>query len=148
MGWTGAKPYQYQPTQQLVSPQSGVPVRGGVDFLLALYNRTGAGTGSPNQVTQAPVAAAGGTLSTATLLTADWNEVNATANNQGVQIPAAMVPGTDIVVLNTSAHTVKVYPFNAESQIDALGDGAPYSLAAGDKQTFQCWTPTQLYSGS
>src|SRR6185437_15204330 len=126
---------------------NGIPVRDGIDLILALYNRTGGGNGSPNQVTQDTVAAQGNSIANALLLTQDWNLVTATADNQGVQIPA-FPPGGDIAIYNDSAFVVLVYPPDADVQIDALGNGQPYSLAAGTKQTFQCWTPTQLRSGA
>lgn len=147
MGWTSIKNYQYRPNSPLVNAQTGVPVRDGIDLVLSLYNRTGGATGSPNQVTQEPVAAAGNSLSTATLLTQDWNTVTATVANQGVQLPS-FPPGGDITVYNESAVVVQVYPSDDDVQIDSLGNGQPYALAAGTKQTFQCWTPTQLRSGA
>ena len=150
MGWTGIKNYQYRPNAPLVNSQTGVPMRDGIDLVLALYNRTGAETGSPNQVTQEAVAAAGTTLETATMLTLDWNEVSPVPANSGVSIPqAALVPGADIVVYNAdAANTLNVYPPAADVQIDALGLGAPYQLAHGVSRTFRCWSPTQFRSAA
>jgi hypothetical protein len=149
MGWTTIKNYQYRPNAPLVNSDTGIPMRDGIDLVLALYNRTGAETGSPNQVTQEAVAAAGTTLATATMLDQDWNEVSPVAVNSGVSIPqAALVPGADIVVYNAGANNLNVYPPDADVQIDALGNGAPYVLAAGSSRTFRCWSPTQFRSAA
>lgn len=149
MGWSTIKNYQYRPNAPLVNSQTGIPMRDGIDLVLALYNRTGAETGSPNQVTQEPVAAAGTTLATATMLTQDWNEVSPVPVGSGVSIPqAALVPGADIVVYNADANTLNIYPPDADVQIDALGAGNPYQLAAGASRTFRCWSPTLFRSAA
>jgi hypothetical protein len=149
MGWTTIKNYQYRPNAPLVNADTGVPMRDGIDLVLALYNRTGGGTGSPNQVTQETVPAAGNSLDTATMLTQDWNDVSPVATGTGVSIPQAMlVPGADITVLNSGANTLNIHPPSSDVQIDALGAGSPYQLASGASRTFRCWSPTQLRSAA
>jgi hypothetical protein len=61
-----------------------------------------------------------------------------------VRIPP-LIPGQQIVVLNTDVGNVKVYPSTGVA-IDALGANAAYSLVNGKEQTFRAWTATQLRS--
>lgn len=146
MPWKSIKNYQYKPNAPLVNSDTGIPQRDGIDLILALYDRTGSGMGSPNQVTTEPIQANGNTAAEATLLNMDWNEVVG-ANGTGVILPVAiLVPGADTVVLNGGSAPVNVYPPSNDVQIDNLGNGNPYSLSNGLKVTFQCWSATQIRS--
>lgn len=149
MGWLNIKNYQYKPNAPLVNRDSGVPMRDGIDLILALYNRTGAGNGSPNQVAQDLFAAAGDALANAPILAFDWNEVSPVNAGEGVALPVAMlIPGADIVVFNSGANTLRIYPPALDIQIDALGLGIPYQLASGSQRKFSCWSPILLRSAA
>lgn len=148
MPWLNARNYQYRPNTPLVNTDNGHPFRDGIDFLLALFNRTGGGTGIVNQVTPNAIQAAGSTIDDAASLTHDWNDVTTAAGGQGVQLPQGLQPGTDVTVANSGNHNLNVYPPDGASQIDANGAGAALVVAPGTKKTIQCWTITQFRSGS
>lgn len=112
-------------------------------FLLALFNRTGMGTGIVPVVSDVLVAT-GTTAADALGLINDWNLVGTTAAGSGVKI-LPLKPGNDIQVFNAGANSLKVYPPSG-FQIDALGVDQPYVLAAGKLRIFECWGLTQLYS--
>ena len=80
---------QFQQSGSLVD-KNGIPTTAyGRAFLLALYNRTGAGTGII-PVVSAPLTATGTTIADALQLTADWNDIEVGAANTGVAIAAAL----------------------------------------------------------
>jgi hypothetical protein len=117
-------------------------------LLLAYFNRTGAGTGTPS-VAGGVVASGAGQVD-AFGLTKDWNSVDTVPGGSGVRLPIVNV-GTDCVVFNGDGNSLKVYPSlvappNGPMQIDALGANAPYPLAAGKMQIFRCWTPGLIRS--
>ena len=122
----------------------------GSPLLNALIQRTGGGTGIANKVTPASstLVAAGTTINDAAPLTQDWNHVGDVPAGSGVQISSELdlQPGNDIWVFNNHANALNVYPPHAGAQIDALGNGAPYSLAPGKTRCFQTWTSTQFNS--
>jgi len=123
---------------QLVDPKTGNLTLLGTKFLLALHNRTGQGTGIIPAVSD-DLTATGTTLADALGLTADWNLVVTTPANSGVRI-LALKPGNDIAVWNVGANTLKVYPPDANTQIDIQALGTPFVLAAGKLRIFECWT--------
>lgn len=133
---------QYRPTSPLVD-KDGVPTSAyGRAIFNQLYNRTGLGTGIVPIVTPPPfLTATGTTIDDALQLTQDWNDIEAGVADTGVAISAAinLKPGNDIWVFNGTATNKKVYPPSATGQIDALGAGTPFDLAAGKLRCFQCW---------
>jgi len=92
------------------------------------------------------VSAAGTTQGTATALTRPINIVSTVAagSADGVVMPAT-VAGMRIIVINTSAATLKVYPASG-GQINALGTNAAYVLAAGGRLEFVATTTSQWYT--
>lgn len=138
---------QFIPTAALVD-QNGIPTTAyGRGFLQATWVRGGSGTGIV-PVVSAPLTAAGTTIETALQLAEDWNNVATAAAGSGVAIAAQLnlQPGNDIWVFNAAANTVKVYPPSPTTQIDALGNGTPYSLTPGKLRCFKCWAATQFHS--
>lgn len=135
-------PVQFQPNAPLVD-KDGVPLsRTGHPFFLSLYNRTGQGNGIVPAVTPSPfLTATGTTIADALQLTQDWNDIETGGANTGVAIAAALglQPGNDIWVFNGTGTNKNVYPPSATGQIDALGAGNPFVLAAGKLRCFQCW---------
>jgi hypothetical protein len=112
------------------------------EFLKALWNRTGAGSGVSNSVATG-IAAAGTTQGTATALGSnDWNSIDTGAANSGVVIVRMQV-GQSQTVFNNTGNTIKVYPLPGQS-IDAGAVNAAFSLTNGKQQTFQQWTTTQV----
>ena len=132
------------PTSPFVIPENGKLSGHGVDFINALYLRTGAGTGIVPKVSPALVAA-GTSIANALLLAADWNYVATVSPGAGVQI-MPLKPGNDLEVWNAGANTLNIYPPSALIRIDALGAGVPYVLAPGKLRAFQCWTTSQFLS--
>ena len=132
---------------QLVDANGLPTVAYGRGFLQALFTRTGVGSGIVPVVSPA-LMATGTNIGTALQLAADWNNVTTTTAGTGVAIAALLnlQPGNDIWVVNAGANNLQVYPPNATTQIDALGNGVAYTLAAGKLRCFQCWTATQFYS--
>jgi hypothetical protein len=129
------------PTDAMVTPQWSMT--NSLRFLLnALFFRTGGPGGVPEVTTG--IAAAGTTQADATILQADWNSVDTVSANSGVRIPP-LIPGQEIVVLNTDGVAVKVYPSTGVA-IDALGVNTAFSLVNGKEQTFRAWSATQLRS--
>lgn len=92
------------------------------------------------------VAAAGTTQGTATALTADINIV-ATAtpgSATGVILPASS-PAKVVVVINTTAHTISIYPASGGT-IDSLATNAAFSLGSGAKLQFAAGETEKWYS--
>ena len=129
------------PTDAMVTPQGSMT--NSLRFLLnALFFRTGGPGGVPEVTTG--IAAAGTTQADAAILQADWNSVDTVPANSGVRIPP-LIPGQEIVVLNTDGIAVKVYP-SIGVAIDSLGANAAFSLVNGKEQKFRAWSATQLRS--
>lgn len=115
-------------------------------LLLQLWNRTGQGTGIIPVVSD-PLTGAGTTIADALSLTDDWNWFTTVAAGTGCKI-LPLKPGNDIQIYNAGAHSLNVYPPTAADQIDSLGAGSPYVLAAGKLRIFECWgnSPEQFFS--
>jgi hypothetical protein len=79
---------------------------------------------------QANMSAAGTTQGTATVLTCAFNEVITATSNQGVIMPSTV--GAEIVVWNTTAVSIKVYPPSGWS-IDSGSTNAAVTLTTGTK---------------
>lgn len=136
-----------QPQVKIIDPETGALTRDGRYLLLALWNRTGKGTGII-PVVSASLVATGSSIADALQLTADWNYFGNVGGGSGCQI-LALKPGNDIEVYNGDAiESLAVYPPSAADQIDALGAGAPYLVLPGKLRIFECWAinPGQFYS--
>jgi hypothetical protein len=127
---------------KIINQQDGTPTTNFYKYLLALFNRTGAGTGIV-PIVSGPLTAAGGSQADALALANDWNNVTAAFAGSGVVMPQ-MSPGNDISVLNNSGTPINVYPFPGAS-INAASQNSPYSLAPGDLALFEVWSTTQIY---
>lgn len=139
----------FDPRNPLVDPQTGIPTTNyGRALLLALWNRTGAGTGIVPKVTDVlndgTLTATGATQADAFAVSADWNWFGTVPAGTGALI-LPLKPGNDIQFYNGGANSLKVYP-PVGSQIDALAVNAPFVLAAGKLRVFECWSMTQLFS--
>lgn len=85
----------------------------------------------------ATVAAAGTTIGTATVLTANINNVSTATGGVADGVSLNPVDGQEQVVINTTAATIKVYPNNnGTAQIDGGGAGVPTTILAGKSKTF------------
>lgn len=142
----------FDPRNPLVDPATGIPTTNyGRALLLALWNRTGLGTGIVPKVTGADpsgppglLVAEGTTQADALAVTSDWNWFGTVAIGTGAIIPP-LKPGNDIQFQNGGAHSLNIYP-PIGYQIDALAVNAPFVLAAGKLRIFECWSLTQLFS--
>jgi len=87
--------------------------------------------------------AAGATQGTATLLTAEHNEVTVVAAATGVIM--ANVIGMPQTIVNRGANTLSVYP-PVGAQIDALGVNVPATIASNASATYTLYGSTQAYT--
>ena len=94
-------------------------------------------SGSYTRRTPATVSAAGTTISGATVLVADINNVSTCTAGVADGVSLNPVDGQMQIVINTSAATLKVYPNNSGSaQIDNGGASVPTTILAGKSKTF------------
>ena len=85
----------------------------------------------------ATVAAAGTTIGTATVLTANINNVSSATGGVADGVSLNPVDGQEQVVINTTAATINVYPNNnGAARIDGGGVGVPATILAGKSKTF------------
>jgi hypothetical protein len=92
--------------------------------------------------------AAGSTRTSALSLTAQFNNVTTVASGTGVRLINRQNGELVVRVRNGGANALNVYPFNEPDQIDALGAGNPYVLAAGKTGTWCLSTSGQWYTVS
>jgi hypothetical protein len=95
--------------------------------------------------TQDPVVAAGNNQATATPLgSAQMVRVGTTAASTGVLLPPSQA-GAEIVILNSGANSLSVYPSGTET-INALAGGAAFAMAAGALNIFYCFTAGKWFT--
>lgn len=96
-----------------------------------------------NDTSAVAITAAGSTLGTATALTAKFNKVTTAAASTGVALPIKAAPGTMVVVQNSGANALTVYPATAAGTVAGGSAGAGVSLATTNEKTqhalFICW---------
>jgi len=131
----------FKDTWPLINPKTGLLTVDGKYLLLALWNRTGKGSGIV-PIVSPPLTATGNSQATALGLVADWNDVETVLAGSGVVMPT-LKPGNDIVVFNGSATALNVYPFSGAA-IDAFAVNAPFVLPAGKLRCWQCWGIAQM----
>ena len=90
------------------------------------------------------ISAAGSTQGTATALTRPINVVSTVSAGQGVVMPTTTA-GMRIIVMNTSATALNVYPATGGA-INSGATNAAYSLAAGGRLEFIATSTTQWYT--
>ena len=87
--------------------------------------------------------AAGSTLATALPLSAKFNKVTTVAASTGVSLPVGAAAGDMVVVQNSGANALNVYPATATGTIAGGAGGAAVSLALTTEKTshavFICW---------
>ena len=95
-----------------------------------------------NDTSALAITAAGTTLGTATPLNAKFNKVTTAAASTGVSLPVAAA-GDMVVVQNSGANALSVYPATAAGTIAGGSAGAAVSLAVTTEKTqhqiFICW---------
>ena len=89
------------------------------------------------------ISAAGTVQGNATAITKDFNVVSTVAAGAGVILP--VVAGLRMLVVNTSANALLVYP-GTSGAINSLGTNIAYSLPAGGKLDFVSTTTAQWYT--
>ena len=92
----------------------------------------------------ASVTAAGTTQGGATALSKTYNIVNTASTNQGVKLPDASA-GTRVTVFNSTANTIKVWPYSGES-INDLSTNASLTLGSEKGRDFVAISATQWQS--
>lgn len=134
----------FPPQNTPVIDKTGTLTNPFMAFFRDLYNRTGAGTGTPYSVGNNLVAT-GSTQNDALELINDWNNVT-TGGGKGVRLPA-MTMGQTIVVFNFSGSNVNVYPPSGAS-LNVLGavtgTNAPYVSASPDAVIFYFFSDTAI----
>lgn len=129
-----------QPNITSVGTLTGLTLSGsltGVDITSSGFMLASVSTG---------IAANGTSLSTATALIRQVNVVSSSATgvNDGVRLPSATV-GMQIVIINTAANPVKVYPANGGT-IDSLSLNTAFSLGVGARLLIIATATTQWYT--
>ena len=115
--------------------------------IVASGNMTGANVITTNyfiRSVQTGISANGSNLSTATGLSKEINVVSTVTSGTGVRLPIG-VAGMGIIVTNTSANSLNVYP-NANCSINFLAANAVYSMPAKATLQFVAPTTTQWYT--
>jgi hypothetical protein len=92
----------------------------------------------------ASVTAAGTVQGDATALTKTYNIINTANANQGVKLLDAS-PGTRVTIFNSTANTIKIYPYSGES-INDLSSNAALSLGPEKGRDFVAVSATQWQS--
>jgi len=90
------------------------------------------------------ISAAGSTQGTATAITKDINVVSTVSASQGVVLPTA-IAGMVIIVNNTSATSLNVYPASGAT-INSLATNAAYTHVAGGSLQYYAVSSTQWYT--
>ena len=80
--------------------------------------------------------AAGTTIADALLLDAVVNNLGTVASGTGVQLPADLDIGSEVIVRNGGASALLVYPPSATEAINAAADDAAVSVAVTEVATF------------
>ena len=133
-------PTTFPPSNTPIVDEKGAMSNTGMAFFRALFNRTGQGSGLPNQVSQ-DIIAAGVDSSTATVLTSDWNFISSGALSAGVLLPT-LTGGQMVMVMNGTAFDVTIYPPDGAA-IDIAGT---YLLPGSKMQIFWFISATQIIS--
>ena len=94
----------------------------------------------------ATVSSAGSANTDATDLTAQVNNVTTVAASSGVQLPAAPI-GTQILVRNSGANALLVYPDGAGVKVNGGTDGAAVSVATTEVGIFAKVSATNWIGG-
>ena len=126
-----------------VNDISGIPLIEVTDTGITTFNSTG---GFVAYGVSPAVVAAGTVQGTATLLTRPINVVSTVSAGvtDGVLLPVA-TPGMRVIVMNTSAATLKVYP-SSGGQVNSLGTNVAFSLLTATRLEYIATTTTQWYT--
>lgn len=143
MPWTNAQQQSMLPPQTPMTDRAGRHTKDARFWHLAIWKRTGGGTGIVPQVSP-NLTATGTKASDALALLHDWNIFATVPAGSGAHLPILSL-GQDVQVFNSDpANALLLYP--GTQAIDALGVGVPYSLPAGKTRTFQATAMGVLYS--
>lgn len=88
--------------------------------------------------------ATGTTITDALQLTAPVNNVTTAAASTGVKLPQSLDVGSVVAVKNLGANAVLVYPALGTQAINALANGAGFSIASGGSAEFYVVSATKL----
>ncbi len=142
MPWTNAKQQSMLPPQTPMTDTAGRHTKDARFWHLAIWNRTGGGTGIVPQV-GAALAAAGDRFSNAVETLHDWNVVSTVPVGSGMKLPV-LQPGQDVQYFNQSLNDLLIYP--GDQSIDGLGPGVAYLIPAGKKRMFEATASGVIYS--
>ena len=96
-----------------------------------------------NDTASVGLTATGNSLATALPLVSKFNKVTTAAASTGVSLPANAAAGAMVVVQNSGASALAVYPATATGTIAGGSAGAAVSLAVTNEKTqhqiFICW---------
>lgn len=124
----------------------GTDASGAARSIMSIYMRSSSSTlnfsvpvaiSNPLTLSAAQLSATGTTISTATDLTTNFNEVTSAAAGSADGVRLLAVVGRQQTVLNSTAVTINVYPHNSgTATIDGGSASAPVTIAAGKSKTF------------
>jgi len=109
---------------------------------MAIQNVIGGGEGAFLSATG--ITAAGTTQATATVLTAQDNEVTTVASGTGVSLSPFLSAGEELTVFNVGANPLKVYPFLG-TQINALPVNTAMLLSPNTGVMFRGVSTTRVF---
>lgn len=108
-------------------------------------NVTGTVTGNTREVVNPDVTATGSTIADAAPVLEGFTKILGANAAKGVILPAAPTPGTKVLIKNSVAAILKVWP-DAAAQINAVAIAGSYSVAASAPSMFIAYSATQWYS--
>jgi hypothetical protein len=109
---------------------------------MAIQNVIGGGDGA--YLSGTSISAAGTTQATATVLTAQDNDVTTVASGSGVVPTNLFSQGEEITIFNSGANALKVYPMSG-FQINALPTNQAMTLATNTGVMFRCVSSTRIF---
>lgn len=121
-------------------------IEGNVDFTNITVNGNATIGGDLSVSATATATAAGTTIADALDLTSLVNNITTVASGAGVQLPAAAI-GTQVLVRNSGANALLVYPDGAGIKINGGTDGAAVSVAATEVGIFAKVSATNWIGG-
>jgi hypothetical protein len=142
MPWTNSAKQSMLPAQTLMTDTHGRHTKDARFFSLAMFRRTGGGTGIVPQVSPS-LAATGTPADNEQALLHDWNVFDTVAAGAARKLPV-LLPGQDVQVFNNGANAITLNPQG--QAIDGGAVNAPYVLAPGKTRIFQATAMNVLYS--
>lgn len=111
-----------------------------VDLASAIANRTGAEVEGP--ITASTVQTQAGAFG----LTASFNHIATANGNDAIRLPQAL-PGSEVVIINSTGQNVNLFPA-VNDAINAAGANNSVSIATATTSKYYCTTAGQWWGGA